>query len=80
MLCVRTKARVNPFYLKGPGIKALNLAVEKTATKVYVYDSVKFNLINGKPFQSIRLAAAYLPIAASTLPSKLNTNLCPVFD
>lgn len=26
---------INPFYGKGPGIKALNLAAEKSGTKIY---------------------------------------------
>jgi hypothetical protein len=29
----------NPFYGKGPGIKALDIAAEKAGTKVYVYDA-----------------------------------------
>lgn len=72
----KSKARkgiLNPFYNKGPGKKALDLAAEKLGTKIYVYDSIKFLLVNNKPFRSIRMTANSLPISAGTLPSKLNT-------
>ena len=44
------KGILNPFYRKGPGIKALDIAAEKAGTKIYVYDITKFSLVNNKPF------------------------------
>jgi hypothetical protein len=41
--------------------------------KVYVYDVKTFTLMNGVPFRIIRSASEALPIAASTLPLKLDT-------
>ena len=67
------KGNLNPFYGKGPGLKALDIAAEKAGTKIYVYDSTKFKLVNDKPFRSIRLASKNLPISASTLAKILNT-------
>lgn len=64
---------LNPFYGKGPGIKALDLAAEKSGTKVYVYDMDTFTLVNGKPFRSLRMTANAMPVAEGTLPKKLDT-------
>lgn len=64
---------LNPFYGKGPGIKALDLAAEKSGTKVYVYDVETFTLVNGKPFRSLRMTANAMPVAEGTLPKKLDT-------
>ena len=63
----------NPFYGKGPGIKALAIAAEKAGTEVYVYDATNFTLVNGAPFRRIRMAAKSMPIAARTLALKLDT-------
>jgi len=63
----------NPFYGKGPGIKALDIAAEKAGTEVFVYDATNFTLVNGAPFRSIRMAAKSLPISARTLALKLDT-------
>lgn len=71
---ISRKGILNPFYCKGPGIKALDIAAEKAGTKIYVYDITKFNLVNNKPFRSIRSAAKVLPISANTLSKKLDTN------
>ena len=70
---VSRKGILNPFYLKGPGIKALDIAAEKAGTKIYVYDITKFSLVNNKPFRSIRSASKVLPISANTLSKKLDT-------
>lgn len=67
------KGALNPFYGKGPGAKAIDAAAELAGTKVYVYDVHSFNLVNGKPFRSIRATAEAMPVGASTLPSKLDT-------
>ena len=64
---------LNPFYGKGPGIKALDIAAEKAGTKVYVYSVDTFTLVNGKPFRSLRMTANSMPVGHSTLPSKLDT-------
>jgi group I intron endonuclease len=50
---VSRKGILNPFYRKGPGIKALDIAAEKAGTKIYVYDITNFSLVNNKPFRSI---------------------------
>lgn len=67
------KGVLNPFYGVGPGKKALDLAAEKSGTKIYVYDAENFILVNSKPFRSIRMTAKFMPISEGTLPSKLNT-------
>ena len=67
------KGILNPFYGKGPGIKALDIAAEKAGTKIYVYDSTNFNLVNNKSFRSIRKASKNLPISPSTLTKILDT-------
>jgi len=68
------KGVLNPFYLLllfqqsceqkgvGPGKKALDLAAEKSGTKIYVYDAENFILVNSKPFRSIRMTAKFMPI------------------
>lgn len=63
----------NFFFGKGPGQKALDLAAAKNGIKVYVYDAVSLNLVNNKPFRSIRSAAGSLPISPNTLLIKLDT-------
>lgn len=65
----------NPFFGKGPGIKALDKAAELSGTMVYVYDASTFTLVGQVPFRSIRAAALVMPISASTLPNKLNTGI-----
>jgi group I intron endonuclease len=67
------KGAKNPFYGKGPGAKALDIAAEKAGTKVFVYDAKDFILVNGQPFRSLRMVAKTMPISNSTLPSKLDT-------
>lgn len=64
---------LNPFFGKGPGIKALDLAAQKTGTKVYAYDVDTFTLVGGKPFRSLRMTSDALPVGHSTLSSKLDT-------
>ena len=66
---------LNPFYGKGPGIKALAKAAELAGTKVYAYDATTFTLINDTPFRSIRATAKVLPVSASSLPNKLDTGV-----
>jgi group I intron endonuclease len=68
------KGVLNPFYGKGPGIKALDLAAEKAGTKIYVYDSTNLKLLNDKPFRSIRMASKILPVSPDTLLKKLDTD------
>lgn len=63
----------NPFYGKGPGIRALDIAAEKAGTKVYVYDATNFTLMNGGPFRSIRMAAESTHISTRSLARKLDT-------
>lgn len=67
------KGTLNPFYGKGPWVRAIDAAAELAGTKVYVYDVPSFNLVNGKPFRSIRATVEAMPVGASTLPSKLDT-------
>jgi hypothetical protein len=67
------KGALNPFYGKGPGIKALDIAAEKAGTKIYVYDITNFSLVNNEPFRSIRRASKVLPISVNTLSKKLVT-------
>jgi group I intron endonuclease len=67
------KGILNPFYRKGPGIKALDIAAEKAGTKIYAYDVTNFNLVNNEPFRSIRKASKILPISANSLSKKLDT-------
>ena len=67
------KGAKNPFYGKGPGAKALDIAAEKAGTKVFVYDAKDFILVNGQPFRSLRMVTKIMPISNSTLPSKLDT-------
>jgi hypothetical protein len=43
--------------------------------QIYAYNITKFNLVNNKPFRSIRSAAKVLPILANTLSKKLDTPL-----
>ena len=52
--------KLNPFFGTGPGLKALDLAAEKSGTKVYVYDVDTFTLVNSKPFRSLRMARSHL--------------------
>ena len=63
----------NPFYGKGPGIIALDIAAEKAGTKVFVYDATNFTLVSGSPFRSIRMAAEATHISARTLGRKFDT-------
>ena len=52
----------------------LDAAALVTGKPIYAYDAETFTLVNGAPFRSIRDTAKQLPISASTLPVKLNTN------
>lgn len=65
----------NPFFAKGPGKKAIDIAAEFSGLKVYVYDELSFSLVNGVPFRSIRQTANAMPISASTLPNKIDTGI-----
>ena len=67
------KGRKNPFFDKGPGIKALDIAAEKKGTKVYAYDANNFTLVDGAPFRSIRMITKIMPVSNSILPFKLDT-------
>lgn len=53
----------------------LDAAAELKGTQVYVYKQDSFELINNKPFRSIRDAVKHLPISASTLTKKLDSGL-----
>lgn len=64
----------NPFYGRGPGIKALDLATESTGIKVYVYDVATFSLVNNQPFKSIRAATKDMPISPNSLACKIDDN------
>lgn len=63
----------NPFFEKGPGLKAIEIAAEKRGKKVYAYDKETFSLVNKQPFRSIKKTTESLPISEATLPSKLDT-------
>ena len=63
---------LNPFFGKGPGLKALDIAAEKLGIKVYVYKAQSFTLVEGSPFHSIRATTKMIPISNSTLPLKLD--------
>lgn len=65
---------INPFYGKGPGKVALDVAAEKNGIRIFVYDSENFSLVNGLPFRSIRIAAKNISISAKTISSYINTN------
>jgi group I intron endonuclease len=64
----------NPYHGRSLDKKTLDAAVLATATPIYAYDVDTFTLVNGIPFQSIRETSKHLPIGASTLPLKLDTN------
>lgn len=53
--------------------KVLDAAAELKGTKVFAYDEKSFELINNKPFRSIRDTAKFMPISANTLASKLDS-------
>jgi group I intron endonuclease len=63
----------NPFFGKGPGKKALDIAAELSGTKVYVYDVSTFSLVNGNPFRNIRDTIKAMPISNSALVKRLDT-------
>jgi group I intron endonuclease len=67
------KGILNPFYGKGPGIIALDLAAEKAGTKIYAYDSTNLKLVNNEPFRSIRKTSKELPISPNTLAKILDS-------
>jgi group I intron endonuclease len=67
------KGVFNPFYGKGPGIRALDLAAEKAGTKIYAYDSTNLKLVNNEPFRSIRKTSKELPISPNTLAKILDS-------
>jgi hypothetical protein len=64
---------LNPFYGKGPGKKALDLAAQKLGTVIYVYDAQTLQLVNGKPFRSIRATCKDMPISPNSLMIQLDT-------
>jgi group I intron endonuclease len=64
---------LNPFFGKGPGIKALDKAAEMAGTKVYAYYADTFTLVNNKPFRSLRSTSKSLPISDNTLTKKIDT-------
>jgi hypothetical protein len=47
------KGANNPFYGKGPGAKALDIAAEKAGTKVFVYDAKDFILVKWTTFSKL---------------------------
>lgn len=65
---------LNPAYGKGPSEKAHALALEKNGHKIYVYDAVSLQLVNGTPFQSRRTTISSMPISGTSLKTKIDTN------
>ena len=51
----------------------LDAAAELKGIKVYAYSQNTFELVNNKPFRSIRDTVKQLPISANTLSKKLDT-------
>jgi len=59
------------FYIK----KTLDAAAELKGSIVYVHYQDKFELVNNKPFRSIREAVKQLPISANTLTKYLDSGI-----
>jgi group I intron endonuclease len=67
------KGNKNFWYKKSLATKILDKAAELKGIKVYAYDAKSFQLVNGKPFRSLRETAKNLPINPGTLPNKMDT-------
>lgn len=65
----------NPFYGKGPGIKALDIAAEKAGTKVFVYLATNFTSewSSFSKYSLLFACAKSLPISPRTLALKIDT-------
>jgi hypothetical protein len=61
----------NPFYGKGPGIKALDIAAEKAGTKVYVYEATNFTLVKEAPLSACLPASFSILTLRSPSPLRL---------
>jgi hypothetical protein len=68
------KGNKNHFYLIGPKKKTLDAAIEVLGKLIYVYDK-NFNLINNKPFRSMREVSNFTTISRNTLSKKLDSGL-----
>ena len=67
--------KLNDWYGKTLHKNHLDAAAELKGTQVYVYKQDSFELINNKPFRSIREAVKHLPISANTLIKILDSGL-----
>ena len=66
----------NHYWNKSVSKFTLDAAAVVLGEPIYVYKETDFELVNGKPFWSIREAVKHLPIKISqtTLPKKLDNN------
>lgn len=64
----------NQYWNKSLPKLTLDAAAAILGKPIYVYKEKDFELVNGKPFRSIREAVRYLPISQATLPKKLDSN------
>jgi len=55
--------------------KTLDAAAELKGSIVYVYYQDKFELVNNRPFRSIRDAVKHLPISGNTLTKYLDSGI-----
>lgn len=62
-------------YGKTLPVSMLDKAAELKGKKVYVYDAANFELVNGKPFRSMRQAAKNMPISETKLASTIDSNM-----
>ena len=63
----------NPYYGKSLPTATLIAAKQINASPIYVYDAKTNNLVNGKPFASIRDTVKVIPLSYSTLERYVNT-------
>jgi group I intron endonuclease len=64
----------NHYWQKSVSKLTLDAAAAVLGKPIYVYKETDLELVNGKPFRSIRDAVKHLPISQSTLPKKLDSN------
>jgi group I intron endonuclease len=64
----------NHYWKKSVSKLTLDAAAAVLGKPIYVYKEKDFELVNGKPFRSIRDAVKNLPISQTTLPKKLDSN------
>lgn len=65
----------HPMYGKSLPIAVLDKAAELKGTKVYAYTVANFELVNDKPFRSLRKASENLPISFNKLAETIDSNV-----